>query len=254
MKPNEEYEATLRFLRRIFRLLGQDIFAKDYRRTTIMYAIAIFLILIFICLASVSLDEKNYVISIRIMATVYGICLIQVCTKYIWIQNLRKLQPTINFFADIHRKNSEPTDQYYPICNVFAHRLRLVVSGNYVLYIVITSALWCFGMIQMFQSDGKIMLSQVYIPGCYDYSGIGLAFMIVLNTCYLFALALLTAPPDCLFYTIFGHVPMVPAIVRCQMTELTMLLRQEFKTPNADHDFIRRRFLHFIGIHHKYNE
>lgn len=68
------------------------------------------------------------------------------------------------------------------------------------------------------------------------------------------SIAICIAATDILFSLVFGNVQLVSAIVRCQMEELTALLRVKCPRSSGDVKTIKRHFMHFIGVHQKYNE
>lgn len=178
----------------------------------------------------------------------------QIVIKYIWMQQLRALIPNMDFIADIYRKNSVSSSKYYAICKRFARRSRQVMVYAYGLYSIGYIMFYMVAAYDMWRSNGVTQIAHIYIPHVHVYSTIGLVFLFIINSSVV-AFCVLSVPPlDLLFFLIFGNVPLVSAIMRQQMDELTELLRLKRPRLSCDIRFIKRHFLHYIRIHHKYNE
>lgn len=110
------------------------------------------------------------------------------------------------------------------------------------------------GVIDMWRHPGASQILHVYIPGMYLSSPMGIVLLTILNIVLLALITVCAIPLDMFFLFGFCNVPLAPAIVQTQMEEVTQLLRARRSLDGDDVAIVRRHFLHFIGIHHKYNE
>lgn len=154
----------------------------------------------------------------------------------------------------IYRKSSTPTSQYYEICSRFGQLSRRIMWLGYGLYMFLYVLFFIVGAYDMWRSNGESQIVHLYIPGIYVYSPIANGCLAILNTSLLTMCAIIVSPQDVLFYLVFGNVPLVTAIVRRQMNEVTELLKSKRPRSSGDVAFVKRHFMHYIGIHHKYNE
>lgn len=170
---------------------------------------------------------------------------------------LRDALPTLEFFADIYRQNSNPNDAYYSICQRYAHFTYKLVQIGHIGFLsspIMAALLGCY---QCWQSHGQSQIHHVYFPGIRaDESMYLIGSLTVVNIVLTVLIALCIAPPDILFFLTFGNVPVVPAILRQIVDEVNVWLRQHrpIDRSTADVVFIKRRFLQFVAIHQKYNE
>lgn len=178
----------------------------------------------------------------------------QITIKYIWMQKLRVLLPNLKFFDDIYRKNSSPSSAYYVICSRFARRSRNIIFYSYTLNVSLYGVLFIGGAFDMWRHNGKTQILHLYIPGVYVYSSLSNVFLTILNTLALAMVAVCAIPLDMLYFLVFSNVSLAPAIARLQMEEMTALLRTRRPLFTGDVHFIKRHFLHYIRVHHKYNE
>lgn len=273
MNPNEDYQWCLQFLKRIFRQIGQDILAENYRRSIAMYSMSIWWILIAMCLMFTFADTEHYDASVRYAAASFcsgvvqvrntmvdlfssplnmsiSMTPIQIAIKYIWMHKLRVLLPNLEFFADIYRKNSDPRSKYYAICSSFAKRSRKIMLYGYIAYSSLFVVFFFVGAYDMWRTNMKLQLTNIYVPGISEYSTTGSLLLLIPNFVMIVLGSVCVSPQDLLFFLIFSNVPLVTAIMRGQMNELTLLLR----SPSGDVALVKQHFLHYIGVHHKYNE
>lgn len=110
------------------------------------------------------------------------------------------------------------------------------------------------GLYDVWTSNGNSQIVQLYIPGVHSYSRFGYVLLTIINSAALALGGICISPPDMLFYLVFVNVPLVAAIVRRQMDELTALLRTQRCVVGGDITIVKRHFLHYISIYHKYNE
>lgn len=168
------------------------------------------------------------------------------------MSKLRVLLPTIDFFADIYEKNSTLDADHYDICTRFGRRSRKSVKLGYLGYVTVFVLLYTTGAIETWRSGGQAMMVHLYVPGIHDYSAYGIAFLIFLNTMEMTFACISTAPTDVLFFCTFGNVPMLSAIVQNLVNEMNALLHLRRRFDEIETK-IRHRFVHYIGIHQKYN-
>lgn len=168
--------------------------------------------------------------------------------------NLRQLLPVHDFFADIYEKNTQPIDEYYTICQRFARLSRLCVWTGHWLYIGFYIILFVLGSFETWLTNGQAQILHAYIYGFYPTSFYTLAALTLYNVVAVMQSFLCVPPPDLLFFFTFSNVPMIPAIIRQLFAELNALLKSRRLAPNKNVVFVKKRFLHFIAIHQKYNE
>lgn len=92
--PIDDYQWSVRFLERIFRICGQDVLSTDYRRTAAMYAVTMVWICIVLSYAATYFDPEHYDASVRYTAASFSLGSTQV---YIAVNN--SLLPNKNQFA-----------------------------------------------------------------------------------------------------------------------------------------------------------
>lgn len=273
MSPIDNYETSVRVLRRIFKLTGQDILADNY---TPFFSVSSDLTCS-CCFGILDVDNIWYVSLWRIGAIhsgfvyfwnfpgryrsltipdgdewiwIYSTFISQILFKYIWAENLRYLLPTVKFFADIHQNNSTSSSKYYSICHRYGQRNRIIVLFGFFGFTSLYVVFYALGLLQSYLAKGNTV--HVYIPGVYEYSRVGFIALSVVNTLAFVWCALCMMPTDMFFYFVFANIPIVPDIVRNLMDDLNILLRRN--PDDASHLLIKHRLLHYIGIHHKFNE
>lgn len=79
MKPIDDYEWSVQFLRTIFQWCGQDILADNYRRGGVMYTITTMWILVIFCQILTILDAEHYNVAVRYTTASFVFAGIQVC-------------------------------------------------------------------------------------------------------------------------------------------------------------------------------
>lgn len=118
------------------------------------------------------------------------------------------------------------------------------------LYVVF----FAVGAYDMWNTNGAKQIMNIYIPGVYVSSTVGIVLLAIFNTLAMVNAGMCVSPQDMLFFLVFGNVPLLSAIVRIQMEELTQMLRFKRSHAGSDAIFIMRYLMHYIGIHHQYNE
>lgn len=160
----------------------------------------------------------------------------------------------MEFFDDIYRKNSSPTSKYYAVCCRSARLSRYMMVLGYTSYGILYTLFFMVGAYDLWRTNGESQIIHIYIPRVHVTSPVGIAVLSILNTVTLVAAGFCVSPQDMFFILVFGNVPLVPAIVRTQMDELTALLKSKRPHSTGGATFVRRNFMHFIRVHHKYNE
>lgn len=168
---------------------------------------------------------------------------------------LRELMPTLEFFADIHKKNSQPTDEYHTICQHYCRLSSTSTRVGHMIYVGLYAFFFLAGAFELLRTNGKSQIVHVYLPGIYANSFNLIVFLTCLNTAIVWHAAALIPPPDMLFLFTFSNVPIIPAITRQIVAELNALLRMQH-SERTDYALtaVKDKFLHIIDIHKKYNE
>lgn len=167
---------------------------------------------------------------------------------------MRELMPTFDFFADIHEKNSQPTDEYYGICQRYVRLAKQALAIGFSAYMAAYIVLYACGSFLMWQSNGKSQILHAYFPGIYADSILTIVLLTLFNSIVLVHGGLIILSPDLMFFFTFRNVSIIPAIVRHIIDELNVWLNVHRPSYADDMTFVKKRFLHYVGIHQKYNE
>lgn len=236
----------MKSFRLAYQLIGQDVFAAEFGRRKIYYAIIpLFLFMITILAFDLTctndLGKEIYIIQACIL-----ISLVHVIVKYYCLKDLHALRPIVAFFENIYRKNSLPTDVYYGICRRYAHFTELMfrsVAAMYIGIIVITA------LVALAESFSTMTPSfHVYFPFVREYSVVQLLVMDMLMGITGLATVIVMPASDLLFYLVVANFTMIPLIIVAQMNALSMRLQQR----RANVGEIKRRWMHYIVIHQEY--
>lgn len=246
MQPLQKFQKSLKLLRSLYKLIGQDVFTKEFRRGYIFYTICLLelCLILFLSIDLVGMDglEESY----RVIQACMLIGVIQILIKYYLLIDLHILRPIVISLEDIYRKNSQLTDEYYGICQRYARITELmfmITAGSYmglVAFISIASAL---------ESSPKMQpVLYAYFPFVHEYS---LLQLIVLDTfiSLICSVNVFVMPAgDLSIYILAANLTMFPLIISMQMDELSTRLQ----LGRANVREIKRRWMHYILIHHEY--
>jgi hypothetical protein len=168
------------------------------------------------------------------------------------MQDLHHLYPTIEFIADIYEKNSQPTSQYYEICQQFARISKLVVKVSLSIYIVTLTVTALLGTCETLLTGNYKPTMVIYFPGIHEYSTQMMVVSLTVNH-LMVVVSLLSIPPgDIFFFILFANMPMVPAVIKGHFDELTRKLEHTGKVVNVME--VKRRIVQYIGMQRRYNE
>jgi hypothetical protein len=159
---------------------------------------------------------------------------------------------TIEFLADIDEKNSQPTSQYYGICQKYARISKLVLTLGLSLYLASLMLAAFAGSIETILTGTYKPTAFIYFPGIREYSTEIMVLSVVFNHMMVATALLILPPPDMFFFILFANMPMVPMIINGHLDELSKLLEQKRNAVNAME--IKRRIVQLIQMQRRYNE
>lgn len=91
----------------------------------------------------------------------------------------------------------------------------------------------------------------IYFPGVREYSGGMLIASLIFNH-FMVVICLLTIPPgDMFFFIVFANMPLVPAVIKEHLDQLTKILEQKRDENRLE---IKRRMVQYIQMQRRYNE
>lgn len=246
MQPLEKFQKSLKFLRSLFKYIGQDVFADHFRRGKVFYVI-FFLMLPEILFHPIDLlwtndlDESTRFIQASMFTGVS-----QILLKFYWLKDLHALRPVVAFLEDIYRKNSQPTDEYYEICRRYARFTDLMFRTTAASYMGIVAFVLISAFIESFSSMKPAYC--FYFPIFHEYSLIQLVCLdTFIGMAGLFSVPVMPAG-DLYIYLIVGNLTMIPSIIASQMNELSERLEKRQATATE----IKRRWMHYIVIQQEY--
>lgn len=83
MSPIDDYQWSVRFLKRVFRVCGQDILSNGYRRDILMYTITMFWIIKTTFDLVTFLDTEHYNATVRYTAALFGFGALKVSSEHL---------------------------------------------------------------------------------------------------------------------------------------------------------------------------
>lgn len=246
MEPLQKFQATMKSLRAVYKLIGQDVFANQFRRGKICYIISP-LALILVLFYSLDLILTNDLSeSIRLSQASMLIGGIQVPIKYFLMKDLQALRPVVAFFEDIYRKNSQPIDEYYGLCRRYARITELIFKIGVASYATIVGVAILAAAFESFLTMTPLFC--FYFPLFHEYSIGQLLLLNGLIGATAFANVIIMPSGDMFIYLVATNLTMIPLIIEWQMEQLSSRLEQ----CQASVIEIKRRWLHYILIHQAY--
>lgn len=147
--------------------------------------------------------------------------------RYYNLSDLQHLRPIIEFIADIHAKNSQPTAEYYGICQRFARISKLTVQMGLAMYSAAILVIALPGTVATILTGVHKPSLAIYFPGIHDYSSEMTVLLFIFNH-VMVGICFLTIPAgEMLFFVIFANIPMVPAIIKRHLDELETVLERK---------------------------
>lgn len=271
MQPIDEFRWSLSIVRKLFKIISQDIFDVNHRNGYIFYVIlAFWLITDYFYLSTILDDQYEMIIRFNCVSMLFGaiqvnIYLIktdipiksnnisrtsQATFKYYLLQDLKQLIPIIEFIADMYEKNSAKTSKYYGICRQYARITKLTVKIGISLYFAAMAIITLSGTFESIIRNIRKPSMVIYFPGIHEYSTEMFATLCAYNYAMVVISFLTVLQGDMLFFVIFANVPMVPSIIRGQLEELTNVLQEK----NLNVVDIKRRIQQYFQMHRRFNE
>lgn len=249
MENLAQYHSNLYRLRRLYNIIGQDIFAASgYRRHKIFY---VFVVLLSLMIASYVLDllfTSDLPRTSRVCQTAVLLGASEVLWKFVFLSDWTMLRTIIDYFEKFYRENSRPTDKYYAVARRF---VRLTERGLKFAFFIYTGLLLINLLLAIYDSfrTGEPMLF-LYVPFVREYTCIQLLLLNIYVAIVNLVVAVAEPAGDALIYVILVSLTTIPEVIASQMDELTQMLQQRSVSVVE----IKQRWMHFIGLHHHFNE
>lgn len=247
MTPSEKFEISLRQLRTIFKIIGQDVLADRFRRGVSFYIILVLLLGLVTFLLVDLWATNDLQAEIRFIQMSISIGVLQVILKYLWLADLRPLRPTIDFLSNIHRQNSQPTDPYYIICDSYTRIAEQVLRGSAAAYVLLIIFVVIFGMYESYASHEPMLY--VYFPFVREYTAWQFAALNIFNGVVTSLATIVVPTGDIFLFMVAAYLTMIPKIIRMQLKDFSDRLDGDVAMTDGE---IKRRWMHYIGIHLKY--
>lgn len=242
------YQNSLQILVRLYKIIGQDIFAKSNYRHGILYYLMVLLLLAAISFYALDLVFTNDLPKlIRVGQGAILLGAIQVICKYISLADLLMLRPIIDYFETFYRANSRPNDKYYAIGERYA---RITEHGLKIALIAFTGLLLATLVLSLYDTyrTGTPMLF-LYFPFVHAYSSVQFlalnAFIGVIHV----VTAIAEPAGDAFIFVIVVSLTMIPMVIEQHMEELSAKLEQGMATVAQ----IKQRLLYYIVMHQRFN-
>lgn len=168
---------------------------------------------------------------------------------------MKVLIELIKFFEEIYAKNSQLSDAHnyrnYKICEQYANKCELIVKIINITYGMSAIILSLYSII-VYIVNGKHILT---IPMTFPYLGIhttdGFLTLLLFQTFVIVYSVCVFLSFDSLLVVIVLNMRMTSEIMVGQIDELERALVRPTEHTKLD---IKRRFLHIILMHRRYNE
>lgn len=247
MQPLQKFRESMKFLHAYYKFIGQDSIADEFQRTNICYIIFGLMLTIIVFYALDLFGTNDLDESIRVTQACVQIGVLQVTIKFYLMKDLQALRPIVTFLEDIYRKNAWPNERYYGICCRYARFTQFMLTIGAACYAVTIAFTILSALIESFLTMEPSFY--VYFPFVREYSMVQLVlldtFIGIAGSSCIFVM------PACdfFFYLVVANFTMIPLIIAAQMDELSTRLEHG----QANSSEFKRRWMHYIRIHYKYN-
>lgn len=242
------FHNSLRILRWIYKIIGQDIFCESgYRRLPPFYLIVMLLsfMISFYTLDLLLTDDLRAVIRMGQSTILLGAS--EELCKFFALADLTKLRPIIDYFDTFHCENSRPSDKYYAIGRRYAG---ITERGLKIALAVFTGLACAVLLLAIYDSNrtGAPMLF-LYFPTVHEYTSGQLLALDIFTGIINVAVAIIEPAGDAFIFVIVVSLTMIPTVIEQQMVELSARLEQRTATGRE----IKRRWIHYIRLHQNFN-
>lgn len=175
----------------------------------------------------------------------------QITLKFSCVQDVQSLLDIADFIDDIYMSNanSASDSKMQQLLQQYATITKIILYacvGSYTLQTIF----FVGPMLAEYFYDGKLIpIFHIYIPYIYNQNADGFIIGIFINYLVYFVCYMNLISYDVLLFIIFGNMPMVSTIITIHLTELRELLDN-----STDAENIRKKLVHIVLMHRKYNE
>lgn len=176
---------------------------------------------------------------------------LQITAKYVLFHDLQNLLPIVAFLSDLYEKNSEPTSQYYKICQRFGRITKLTIKVGFGFYIAGTTLTFIPSILEAIIMGVYMPPMVIYCPRILDCFSTGITVSLFIFNLIMAAVVSITiCPGDVMFFVMFANVPMITLIIRGHLEGLTVALEQK----KVNVGVIKHRMAQYIRMQRRYNE
>lgn len=249
MKPSQNFESSLNALRTLYTIIGQNIFADQFRRNAHFYVFVGMMATVLLFNGINLLCTNDASDTVRIAQAAIFLACAQTLVKYYWLVDLRPLAGILIYMQQhIHSKNSQPGDKYYELCGRYGRLTWMMPRIIYASFAALLLFIFAYTLVEACTMRQPLLY--VYFPFVREYSGVQLvllniALSVIVVTCPVYVPAC-----DLLFAIVVANLTMYPSLIAMQMDDLSAALQHCRRDQRAS---IKRHWMHYIVVHQKYN-